>query len=102
MISQQQHFGQCKYLSIDEGTNIYFGRFRVWNIEAAGSGLSVILPDCEDLPVGGPVFYIINSGEESIDIIDHESSAIVTLAAGAKCKIVLAVNNDSDKAWLAL
>ena len=76
MISQQQHFGQAKYLEISEDTNLYFGRFRVWNVVATVSGLSLILPDYEDLPLGGPVFYVINSGSRRILIKDSEGNAV--------------------------
>ena len=76
MISQQEHFGRAKYLEISEDTNIYFGRFRVWNVAATVSGLSLVLPDYEDLPLGGPLFYIINSGNKRILIKDSESNTV--------------------------
>jgi len=76
MISQQEHFGQAEYLEISEDTNIYFGRFRVWNVAATDSGLSIVLPDYEDLPLGGPVFYVINSGDRRILIKDSEGDPV--------------------------
>lgn len=76
MILQEKHFGLSKYLEISEDTNLRFGRFRVWNAAAAVSGLSLILPVYTDLPLGGPVFYIINSGNCRILIKDSEGDAI--------------------------
>ena len=76
MISRQEHFGQAKYLEILEDTDIYFGRFRVWNVAATDSGLSVILPAINNLPLGGPVFYIINSGDRRILIKDSGGNPV--------------------------
>jgi len=76
MISQQQHFGQAKYLEISEDTNLHLGRFRVWNVAATVSGLSLTLPAITDLPMGGPVFYIINSGSRRILIKDSEGDPV--------------------------
>jgi hypothetical protein len=97
MISQQEHFGQAKYLEIAEDTNLYFGRFRVWNVSATIPGLSLILPPVTDIPLGGPVFFLINSGSESFDVLDYEESLIISLDADDNCKIVRCNNN-----WLVI
>jgi len=45
-------------------------------VAATASGLSLILPDYEDLPLGGPVFYVINSGDRRILIKDSEGDPV--------------------------
>lgn len=88
------YFGGAKdHGSITANISITLLSGRVQRVEADAASLEIILPDTADLPAGGPYFYIINEGSNSIDVVATAGgSAVATVATSSSVVIFLSVN----------
>ena len=102
VISDGFNYGGGKYDALSESISISVLQARVYNLAPSAADKTVSLPAVTDLITGGPYFYIINSGTESIDVLNYEAETVVTLAADESCTIVLAVDDGDNKVWFAL
>lgn len=102
VISDGFNYGGAKYNALTESISISVLQARVYNLAPSTSGKTVTLPAVTNLITGGPYFYIINSGTQSIDVLNYEGSTVITLAADEGCTIVLAVDDEDNKIWFAL
>jgi hypothetical protein len=87
MISQTTLYGDARYESIASDLTLTFGKERVWAINASVSGLSVILPLLSDLPMGGPLFYLLNVGNRRLTIKSSDDIALEQIEMGEAAKI---------------
>ena len=102
VISDGFNYGGAKYDAMDASISISVLQARVYNLAPSTTGKTVSLPSTTNLITGGPYFYIINSGTESVDVLNYEGSTVITLAADEGCTIILAVDDGDNKVWYAL
>lgn len=70
-------------------------RLHVFHPTTPGS-YKILLPVAQVIREGGPIFYFVNDGTQSIDIKENsDSSVLATIASGEAAKVVL-VSNDID------
>lgn len=74
------------------------GRVQVLN-PTAGS-LEAALPDATTVTAGGPVFYIINSSTNSLDLTDDGGTTLETLAQNDMVIASLLDDTTSDGVWV--
>jgi hypothetical protein len=82
MISQTTLYGDARYESIASDLTLTFGKQRVWAINASVSGLSIILPVKEKLPLGGPLFYVLNAGRKRLTVKDADEVGQIQIERG--------------------
>lgn len=75
---------------------------RGYSFEPQSSGLVVFLPDTAGLPTGGPLFWILNSGPDSIVVKTFSGGAFVTLTSGQGCDVLLTVDGSGNRVWYAV
>jgi uncharacterized protein (TIGR02217 family) len=102
VISDGFNYGGGKYDALSESISISVLQARVYNLAPSAADKTVSLPDTTDLITGGPYFYIINSGTESLEVLDYEGETVVALAADESCTLVLAVDDEDNKVWFAI
>lgn len=73
-------------------------------LKNVSAGLAINLPDPAGLPLGGgPYWYIINEGAESIIVNDETLTQIATIAAGEHATVVMGVEADNTtRVWYIL
>ena len=81
-------------LSLTEG--------RVQEFVVATSGLVLIVPDTSNLPVGGPYFYLHNSGTDDIEVETSAGASLITLLVNDTVTILLGYDSVGAKTWYAL
>lgn len=74
---------------------------RVQRVAPTTAGRKLILPLVTNLPLGGPYFFFINDGTQSVAVESSTGGAVVTLAAGGRKEIWLGLSG-STKTWFAL
>ncbi len=74
---------------------------RLYILAPQVGGLSFFLPDTAEVPFGGPIFFIMNQGPNSILIKTDGGSTLLTLASGKGCEILLSVDSDTNPIWYA-
>ena len=102
VVSDGFNYGGGKYDALSESISISVLQARVYNLAPSAADKTVSLPATTDLITGGPYFYIINSGTESLEVLNYEGETVVTLAADESCTLVLAVDDEDDKIWFAI
>lgn len=68
-------------------------------VSPQSSGLNIYLPNSANLPTGGPLWTIINDGDNPVDIVDHEDTTVATVAAGRGVDVYLSTDGDSGLVW---
>lgn len=91
--------GACEY-PLNQSIVLSPSMGRVQKIEPSESGLAVRLPNPENMPTGGPWFYVFNvSDTYTLAITTHDGTAIMTLAVNSAVECVVSVNGSGDKNW---
>lgn len=87
MMSASDYYGRGRYYA-SANITLHWKESRVLVVKTGGAGesLNVIDKDAPTPPIGGPLFYIYNSGPDTFSIKD-ESSTIVNLPMGSVAKI---------------
>jgi len=75
---------------------------RVRRLDPTTTGLKVILPGVDDLPAGGPYFYIFNVGTESFDVVAPDLTVLATLTTAQTKIIILSETALGVKNWYAV
>lgn len=80
------------------------GYARGYVFEPQSSGLVVFLPDStpSTFPTGGPFFYLMNAGPNSLTVKTYSGGSFITLAAGTGVDVILTVDGSNNKVWYAL
>ncbi len=65
-------------------------------------GLAAILPPTTNLPTGGPMVVIFNSGSQSLAVEDDMGNNIATVTVGTGVRIYLGLNASLLKSWYAI
>lgn len=78
------------------------GTARLYVLSTSTASLSVLCPDPASIPMGGPLFYVINGGATTFTLKDHLGTTLATLAAGKGCAVVLTAGAASAKIWYAI
>jgi uncharacterized protein (TIGR02217 family) len=91
--------GAAVEVCLTENYQLSAGLARIYAIEANASGLSIFLPDEETTAAGGPVFWVINNGPNTVTLKTHGGSTLTTIAVGAYVTAVLAADGDRDNHW---
>jgi uncharacterized protein (TIGR02217 family) len=66
------------------------------------TGLAAILPPTTNLPTGGPLVVIFNSGSQSLAVEDDAGNNVTTITAGTGKRIYLGLNASLLKSWYAI
>lgn len=90
----------------DVRANVGLGRVKVFS--AGQSNLRIFMPDAtiEPLTEGGPVFYLLNVGSFSVDVVDFDGAFIAQMLGvsdelpdGTACIMLLADNSTQAGRW---
>ena len=96
-------YGGCTnwgVITTDVSISLGLGRLQV--VEPTAAGKRVILPRADDLPEGGPLFYVTNRGTQTIAIVNEDLSVLVAaLAVGATSELLLGTSTADLKIWIA-
>ncbi len=84
MISETKFYGDAIHKEISSDLTMVFGNKRVWSVSATVSGLSVILPAINLIPIGGTVFYLLNVGNRRLTIKDNDGNDLEQIE-GLEC-----------------
>lgn len=94
-------FGGTDEKAIAASYSLAASSARVQVLEATEAGLSVLLPDTDDVPPGGPIFTIMNAGATNSFALKDSTGAttIVTLATGEAVDVFLGIASDDSRSW---
>lgn len=102
-ISYEDYFyGGASKHPIEDAFAVSLGDGRVHVAQPMVSGLFATLPDIATIPPGGPIFYILNDGPESLELKDADLNTIVTLAAQKGVEVLVSVDSFDNKLWRVL
>lgn len=100
-IDDEFFFGGAKdHGTISANVTISHAQGRVHSFTPSGAGIKVRLPDETDLPLGGPHFFLFNTGAVSVEIQTYTGDTVATIAADGSAVIVLGLDG-STKTWYA-
>lgn len=76
---------------------------RVLSINPGVADLDVKLPDSDNLPLGGPYYWIHNiHGSYSLKLRNFASTLILSVAGKSSCMVMLGLDDTSSKKWFIL
>lgn len=103
VVSQDFPFGGA-YDHGDIAANVTISELngRVQRIAPTTTGKKMILQNYTNLPLGGPYFFLINDGSQSVELENHLGTDVVNpFAAGARRELWLGLSGGT-KTWFAL
>lgn len=98
-VNDDANVGGAVEIAISHNYTLSASYARAYAIEPQTTGLSVILPDPTTVPTGGPTFWLMNLGPDSITIKTFAGATLATLSSGNGVDILLTVDGSSSKSW---
>jgi len=92
-------YGESLELSINSNLTLFWHLTRTLVITATTSGLSVRLPPAKGLNLGGPMFYVIVEGSNSITLKDWGNGTVATLSPDDFATVHLVENSTNAGTW---
>lgn len=102
VINDEFFYGGAASFSSADSISISPQSGRVVSVNMTTTGKAVTLPNFTSLPLGGPYFYLANTGSNSWDLKSHTGSTIRSVASGVRVMIVLGVDGSNNKAWYVI
>ena len=99
MVSQDKFYGGSEAATISANRTLNAGMKRIQVITPTTTGLSCVLGDSRDFKLGGPQFYIINLGPDSITLKNNGGSTLATINANQVCELYLQRNTGVNGNW---
>jgi len=75
---------------------------RVHRISPQDGSVTAVLQRADDIPSGGPIFYIQNAGSFSMDIDTTDGTLVLALTSGNVAEILITDDGSGGKTYLAL
>jgi uncharacterized protein (TIGR02217 family) len=90
-------YGGARELCLTASYTLSVAEGRFFVIAPQVGGIIVNLPSTDDVPPGGPIFYIVNIGPEAFDL---EGTGIsLSVAAGESVEVLLSVDESLTPIW---
>ena len=101
LIQDEYFFGGARAITSASSISVTPQDGRVQAINMTAASQSVTLPDPASLPLGGPYFYMINSGANSWTLRNSAAVSIRVAAVADAFSVWLGLNSSSQKVWYA-
>lgn len=101
-VQDEFYYGDAKNfgaITADQAITLLDGRVLVF--EQSTSSLEIILPVKTTVPVGAPLWYLINDGSTSLDVTDEDLNTVITLGVGDIAVILLGIDSGGNRFWYA-
>lgn len=102
-IEDEFYYGGAKdHGSITADVQLVVGEGRVQSFDP-DAGRTVILPEADDLPPGGPYFYLRNdSSSNTLDVDNQDGTNLTTIATESTIIVILHQNANNSKIWYSI
>lgn len=98
--SPETFYGEAEsHQSMSADVVLHAGSKRVVMLNATTTGLNVDLPDAQTLHLGGPHFYLLNVGSNTITVRDDGANTVHSLAGSKAVILGLVQQDDADGMW---
>jgi uncharacterized protein (TIGR02217 family) len=99
-VVEDGYCGGAEELCLNANFQLSAGLARAYVFTTNVAGLAAFLPDLETVPTGGPAFFLINGGPNSIAIKTFGGgTTLVTLGVNDACILFVTVDGTGAKRW---
>ena len=103
-VSEEFFYGGSKNhgnITASVALSLQEGRLQIFTPQ--NTGYKAILPDpvANSIPLGGPMFFIVNGGTQSLSLVTHTGTGIAVIGTGTLYTVVLGLNSSGVKTWFA-
>jgi len=74
---------------------------RVQTVACNSTSYDMYLPSADDIPAGGPVFYVFNTGSADLEVKTTDETVVGTIGNNAGLDFFISKDSDGSKTWYA-
>lgn len=104
-IDEDRHFGGCKLVTVAPATPYALDMTSLlWMFDSTAGNTNAILPDVADVPAGGPIFIVKNTGAVGfiVHVVDPSLASVCDLNDGESAQIFAGLDTAGNPAWFAM
>lgn len=93
------YLGRALERTITANAKVAF-RYKVQRFTTSTAGLEVSLPDARKVGLGGPVYFLWNTGTQTLDLVDFDGNFVAIFGPNELATVLLAEHDDAAGHWV--